>query len=213
MTGVGHTAEEAPAGRCGRSGVSSRGTEWGGSLSCRGRGCKASHAGGGEVHAGRAKTRCRCAGVPSTAGPGLSASLSSSAHSSPVQAEVCEPVLDHDHHVADREEEGRNLERLREQGGVELRGDRRTGLGGWWVLAPSLPPTLAQLPHLHLHIGVWQGVLWRQLAVVVDEVVQDGGAQDGLQWQRRSASSRAPLPTCWAVQASTQANTVGACWE
>lgn len=36
-------------------------------------------------------------------------------------------------------------------------------------------------PHLHLNIGVGQVVLWRQLAVIIDKVVQDGGAQDGLQ--------------------------------
>ena len=35
---------------------------------------------------------------------------------SPVQTEVREPVLDDNHHVADREEEGRDLERLRGAG-------------------------------------------------------------------------------------------------
>lgn len=43
------------------------------------------------------------------------------------------------------------------------------------------PRGLAQPPHLHLNIGVGQVVLRRQLAVIVDKVVQDGGAQDGLQ--------------------------------
>lgn len=46
------------------------------------------------------------------------------------------------------------------------------------------PPGLARPPHLHLNIGVGQVVLWRQLAVIVDKVVQDGGAQDGLQQGR-----------------------------
>lgn len=42
-------------------------------------------------------------------------------------------------------------------------------------------------PHLHLDIGVGKVVLWRQLAVVVDEVVQNGGAQDGLEQGRENA--------------------------
>lgn len=43
------------------------------------------------------------------------------------------------------------------------------------------PQGLVWPPHLHLNIGVGQVVLWRQLAVIIDKVVQDGGAQDGLQ--------------------------------
>lgn len=39
-------------------------------------------------------------------------------------------------------------------------------------------------PHLHLNVGVGQVVLRRQLAVIVDKVVQDGGTQDGLQQGR-----------------------------
>lgn len=35
-------------------------------------------------------------------------------------------------------------------------------------------------PHLHLDVGVGQAVLGGQLAVVVNEVVEEGGAQDGL---------------------------------
>lgn len=46
------------------------------------------------------------------------------------------------------------------------------------------PLGLAWPPHLHLNIGVGQVVLWRQLAVIVDKVVQDGGAEDGLQQGR-----------------------------
>lgn len=42
-------------------------------------------------------------------------------------------------------------------------------------------------PHLHLDVRVGKVVLWRQLAVVVDEVVQDGGAQDGLEQGREDA--------------------------
>lgn len=41
------------------------------------------------------------------AGPGP---VPSPQHSSPVQTEVCEPVLDHNHHVTDREEEGSDLQ-------------------------------------------------------------------------------------------------------
>lgn len=42
-------------------------------------------------------------------------------------------------------------------------------------------------PHLHLDVGVGKVVLRRQLAVIVDEVVQDGGAQDGLEQGREDA--------------------------
>lgn len=47
-----------------------------------------------------------------------------------------------------------------------------------------------QLPHLHLHVGVGKVVLGRQFAVVVDEMVQDGGAQDGLQPERSWTEGR-----------------------
>ena len=52
------------------------------------------------------------------------------------------------------------------------------GKGETWPLG------LTWAPHLHLNIGMGQVVLWRQLAVIVDKVVQDGGAQDGLQQGR-----------------------------
>lgn len=56
-------------------------------------------------------------------------------------------------------------------------------------------------PHLHLHIGVGEVVLWRQLAVIIDEVVQDGGAEDGLQemkggGQYREVNSRSVGKPC-----------------
>lgn len=55
-------------------------------------------------------------------------------------------------------------------------------------------PWPSSAPHLHLNIGVGQVVLWRQLAVVVDEMVQDGGAQDGLhgreKWVRAGTVGR-----------------------
>lgn len=35
-------------------------------------------------------------------------------------------------------------------------------------------------PHLHLDVGVGEGVLGRQLPVVVDQVIEEGGAKDGL---------------------------------
>lgn len=44
-------------------------------------------------------------------------------------------------------------------------------------------------PHLHLNVGVGQVVLWRQLAVIVDKVVQDGGAQDGLRQGREGVGN------------------------
>lgn len=47
-------------------------------------------------------------------------------------------------------------------------------------VSPHPEAWLGRPPHLHLNVGVGQVVLWRQLAVIVDEVVQDGGAQDGL---------------------------------
>lgn len=50
---------------------------------------------------------------------------------------------------------------------------------GW-----GLNPGPSSAPHLHLNVGVGQVVLRRQFAVVVDEMVQDGGAQDGLQQGR-----------------------------
>lgn len=104
---------------------------------------------------------------------------------SPVQTEVGEPILHHDHHVADREEEGSYLQGLWEQ--------RDTAAGpagkGWGhtepqqsCLFPAAQPWQAHCgPHLHLYIGVREVVLRRQFAVVIDEVVQDGWAEDGLQ--------------------------------
>lgn len=69
------------------------------------------------------------------------------------------------------------------------------------------PLGLAWPPHLHLNVGVGEVVLWRQLAVVVDEVVQDGGAQDGLEARKRKGVREGaggqnprghgqPCPTC-----------------
>lgn len=46
---------------------------------------------------------------------------------------------------------------------------------------PAAQPRQAVTSHLHLHIGVREVILWRQFAVVIDEVVQDGWAEDGLQ--------------------------------
>lgn len=43
---------------------------------------------------------------------------------------------------------------------------------------------LARLPYLHLNIGVGKVVFWRQFAVIIDEMVQDGGAQDRLEHRR-----------------------------
>lgn len=51
----------------------------------------------------------------------------------------------------------------------------------WQILGGSGPwMGLAQLPHLHLHVGVGKVVLGRQFAVIIDEMVQDGWTQDGL---------------------------------
>lgn len=46
---------------------------------------------------------------------------------------------------------------------------------------PALSSAPTRLLHLHFHIGVREVVLWGQFAVIIDEVVQDGWAQDGLQ--------------------------------
>lgn len=58
----------------------------------------------------------------------------------------------------------------------------------WQILRGRVPSA----PHLHLHVGVRQVVLRRQLAVVVDEVVQDGGAQDGLGQGREEGVREGP---------------------
>lgn len=39
---------------------------------------------------------------------------------------------------------------------------------------------LIATPHLHFHIGMREVIFWRQFAVVIDEVVQDGWAEDRL---------------------------------
>lgn len=55
------------------------------------------------------------------------------------------------------------------------------------IQLPIMDLARRERPHLHLDIGVGKVVLRRQLAVVVDEVVQDGGAQDGLEQGREDA--------------------------
>lgn len=50
-------------------------------------------------------------------------------------------------------------------------------------LFPNCPASgrLTASPHLHFHIGMREVILRRQFSVVIDEVVQDGWAEDGLQ--------------------------------